>query len=66
MRLLDRSAAGCTTQEPSSCGGSVAVFSPAAISVHVVGLGAFALNAGTVHGSDAAELVVGITPTAQA
>lgn len=32
----------------------------------VVGLGAFTLNAGAVHGSDAAELVVGVTPTAQA
>lgn len=54
------------TGRSSFRGRLVAVLSPAAISVVVVGLGAFALDAGTVHGSDAAELVVGVTPTAQA
>lgn len=44
----------------------VAVFPQAAVGVHVVGLGAFALNAGAVHGSDAAQLVVRVTPAAQA
>lgn len=54
------------TGRSSFRGRLVAVLSPAAISVVVVGLRAFALDAGTVHGSDAAELVVGVTPTAQA
>lgn len=47
-------------------GRSVAVFPYAAVGVRVVGLRAFALNAGAVHGSDAAQLAVGVTPAAQA
>lgn len=31
----------------------------------VVGLGAFTLDTGTIHGSDAAQLVVRVTPAAQ-
>lgn len=49
----------------SSCGRSVAVFPDASISVEVVGLGAFALDAGAIHGSGAAQLVVRVTPAAQ-
>lgn len=66
VKELYRIAAGYMTWESSSAGRLVAVFSHAAVSVGVVGLGAFALNAGPVHGPDAAELVVGVTPTAQA
>lgn len=44
---------------------SVAVLPDAAISVDVVGLGAFTLDTGAIHGSDAAQLVVGVTPAAQ-
>lgn len=49
----------------SSCGRSVAVFPDASVSVEVVGLGAFALDAGAIHGSGAAQLVVRVTPAAQ-
>lgn len=46
--------------------GLVAVFPQAAVGVNVVGLGALALDAGAVHGSNAAQLVVRVTPAAQA
>lgn len=49
----------------SSCGRSVAVFPDASIGMEVVGLRAFALDTGTIHGSDAAQLVVRVTPAAQ-
>lgn len=44
---------------------SVTVFSHAAVSEDVVGLRAFTLDTGTIHGSDAAQLVVRVAPTAQ-
>lgn len=44
--------------------GSVTVFPEAAISVHVVGLGALALDTGAVH-PDAAQLALRVTPAAQ-
>lgn len=43
----------------------VTVFPNAAVSVEVVGLGAFTLNTGAIHGSNAAQLVVRVTPAAQ-
>lgn len=46
-------------------GRSVAVFPDAAVSVVVVGFGAFTLDTGTIHGSDAAQLAVRVTPAAQ-
>lgn len=44
---------------------SVAVFPDAAISMEVVWFGAFTLDTGTIHGSDAAQLVVRETPATQ-
>lgn len=44
---------------------SVAVFSDAAVGVDVVGLRAFTLDTGAIHGPDAAQLVVRVTPAAQ-
>lgn len=43
---------------------SVAAFPHAAVSVRVVGLWAFALDTGTIHISNAAQLVVRVAPTA--
>lgn len=45
---------------------SVAVFSDAAVNVEVVGLWALALDTGSIHGSSAVQLAVGVTPAAQA
>ena len=45
---------------------SVAVFPDAAVSEEVVGLWAFTLDTGTIHGSNAAQLVVRVAPAAQA
>lgn len=45
---------------------SVAVFPEAAVRVDVVGFWAFALDAGAINGSNAALLVIRITPAAQA
>lgn len=56
----------CGRKDPALAAGLVAVFPQAAVGVRVVGLGALALDAGAVHGSDAAQLVVGVTPAAQA
>lgn len=44
----------------------VAVFPDAAVSVGVVGLRAFTLDTGSIHGPGAAQLAAGVTPTAQA
>lgn len=44
----------------------VAVFPQAAVGVEVVGLGALALDAGSVHVSRAGDLVLRVTPAAQA
>lgn len=66
MQWLCRISAGWRTGESCSGGTLIAVFPHAAVGEHVVGLRAFALNAGAVHGSDAAQLVVGVTPAAQA
>lgn len=43
----------------------VAVLPDAAVAVQVVGLWAFTLDAGTVHGTDAAQLVVRVAPATQ-
>lgn len=45
---------------------SVAVFPDAFVSVDVVGFWAFTLDAGTIHESNAVQLVVGVTPATQA
>lgn len=60
-------AAGYTEEQWKQSSGkrSVAVFPDAAISVEVVWLGAFTLDTGTIHGSDAAQLVVRVTPATQ-
>lgn len=48
-----------------SGGQSVAVFPDAAICVDIVGLRAFTLDTGSVHGSNAAQLIVRVAPAAQ-
>lgn len=45
---------------------SVAVLPQTAVREEVVRLGALALDAGSVHLADAADLVVGVAPAAQA
>lgn len=44
---------------------SVAALPDAAIHVAVVGLGAFTLDTGSVHGPNAAQLIVRVAPAAQ-
>lgn len=48
-----------------SCSRLVAVFPHAAIGVGVVGLGAFTLDTGAIHLSNATQLAARVTPAAQ-
>lgn len=52
--------------DPGAWRGLVAVLPEAAVGVEVVGLGALALDAGSVHVPRAGDLVLRVTPAAQA